>query len=75
MDDKAEMEKRMKISDKAEMNEKTEPKRNHVMVESREQKLVTCPHCWTDQRTERNFCYFCGAEFIYRDEQKKRIRG
>jgi predicted amidophosphoribosyltransferase len=53
------------------MNDKTEPKRNYVIVESREQKFVTCPHCWTDQRTERNFCYCCGARFIYHDEQGK----
>lgn len=42
---------------------------NYVMVESREQKFITCPHCWTDQRTDRDFCYGCGAEFIFLDEQ------
>jgi predicted amidophosphoribosyltransferase len=57
------------------MNEKTGPDKKHVMVESRKQRFVTCPHCWTEQRTERNFCYFCGAEFVYLDEQKKRING
>ena len=41
---------------------------NQVIVESRRSKVVTCPHCWTDQRTERDFCYRCGAEFIYLDE-------
>lgn len=56
------------------MHEKTESDRKHVMVESRKQKFVTCPHCWTEQRTERNFCYFCGAEFIYRDEQDKKVK-
>lgn len=53
------------------MDEKTGSNRNHIMIESRKQKLVTCPYCWTDQRTERDFCYRCGAEFIYRDEQEQ----
>lgn len=52
-----------------EETEKTDGKQ--VMVESRKLGFLTCPHCWTDQRTERNFCYFCGAGFIYRDEQEK----
>ena len=57
-------------------NNKTEPDKNHVMIESRGQKLVTCPYCWTDQRTGRDFCYCCGAVFLYRDEQiKKNING
>lgn len=43
-----------------------------VMVESRRQKFIACPHCWTEQRTERDFCYRCGAEFVYLDEAKKR---
>jgi len=42
-----------------------------VFIASRSQKLVTCPHCWTDQRTERDFCYRCGAEFVYLDETVK----
>lgn len=46
------------------MNEQIKNK-NNVIVESRSMKVITCPHCWTDQRTERDFCYRCGAEFIY----------
>jgi hypothetical protein len=42
-----------------------------VMVESRGQKFVTCPHCWTDQRTDRDFCYRCGSAFIYLDEARR----
>lgn len=38
---------------------------NYVLIESREQKFVTCPHCWTDQRTDRDFCYRCGAVFKF----------
>lgn len=26
---------------------------------------VVCPHCWTAQRSERDFCYHCGARFVY----------
>lgn len=37
---------------------------------SRDVKVVTCPHCWTEQHTERNFCYHCGARFVFRDEVK-----
>lgn len=43
-----------------------------VFVESRRLKTVTCPHCWTEQRTERDFCYRCGAVFAYLDEAGKR---
>jgi predicted amidophosphoribosyltransferase len=43
---------------------------NFIMVNSREQGFVTCPHCWTDQRADRDFCYRCGAVFIYKDELK-----
>ena len=38
---------------------------------SRSQKIVTCPHCWTTQRTERDRCYQCGAIFRYRDEEAR----
>ncbi len=54
------------------MDGKARSNRNHIMLESRKQKFVTCPYCWTDQRTERDFCYRCGAEFIYRDEQEQK---
>jgi len=30
---------------------------------------VTCPRCWTDQRSDRNICYCCGGAFLYLDEQ------
>lgn len=40
----------------------------YVMIESRGQKFITCPHCWTDQRTDRDFCYRCGASFFYLNE-------
>lgn len=48
----------------------TDKKTNNQAVhfESRMQNLITCPYCWTDQRTERNFCFGCGAEFLYLDE-------
>ena len=42
--------------------------KNLVPMPSRRQRFITCPHCWTDQRTDRDFCYRCGAEFIYLDE-------
>jgi len=54
------------------MNECKKTNINNVMVESRKQRFITCPHCWTDQRTERNFCYRCGAEFVYLEETGKR---
>jgi predicted amidophosphoribosyltransferase len=43
---------------------------NFVMVDSRDEGFVACPHCWTDQRTDRDFCYRCGTAFIYKDESK-----
>lgn len=46
------------------------PEKNQVLFQSRQEKVVTCPYCWTDQRTERNFCYHCGAGFTYRDDSK-----
>lgn len=52
------------------MNKKNKGNSNCVIVESRRQKTVSCPYCWTDQRTDRNFCYRCGAEFVYLDEMK-----
>lgn len=54
------------------MNLKAQPKIKSVIVKSRAQKYVTCPHCWTDQRTERDFCYRCGAAFVYLDEAANR---
>jgi predicted amidophosphoribosyltransferase len=42
-----------------------------VFVESRRLKTVTCPHCWTEQRTDRDFCYRCGAAFVYLDKAEK----
>lgn len=39
-----------------------------VYFESRRQRFATCPYCWTDQRTERDLCYRCSAEFVYLDE-------
>ena len=45
-----------------------------VVVPSRSQKFVTCPRCWTDQRTDRDFCYQCGAEFLYRDEGARSVQ-
>lgn len=50
-------------------NEKTNS--NFIMVKSRSQNFVTCPNCWTDQRTDRDFCYRCGSVFIYQDELKE----
>ncbi|MBR0596815.1 hypothetical protein [Sinanaerobacter chloroacetimidivorans] len=38
---------------------------------SRKCRTVTCPHCWTDQRADRNFCYRCGIKFMYADENEK----
>lgn len=52
------------------MENKNTAGNNFVTVYSREQGFVTCPHCWTDQRTDRDFCYRCGAVFIYKDELK-----
>lgn len=42
--------------------------KNQVFIPSRRQRLIACPYCWTDQRTDRDFCYRCGAEFTYLDE-------
>jgi hypothetical protein len=53
------------------MIEKTKIINKYVMIESRKQRFVTCPHCWTDQRTDRNLCYHCGAVFVYLDETAK----
>jgi len=50
------------------MKNNSKSSQNSVLFESRELKLVTCPHCWTDQRTERDSCYRCGAGFTYFDE-------
>lgn len=55
----------------AVMNEKIKWNRSCILINSRSQKSLTCPHCWTDQRTERDFCYRCGAVFVYLDELKK----
>ena len=49
---------------------KSKNQAKQVIVPSREVKILTCPYCWTDQRTERDFCYRCGAGFIYLDEVK-----
>lgn len=54
------------------MNEKNKKDGDCVLIDSRSQKSVTCPYCWTDQRTERDCCYRCGAVFLYLDELKKR---
>ncbi|MDF2656465.1 MAG: hypothetical protein K0R19_2939 [Bacillota bacterium] len=43
-------------------------KNQNVRFASRKQKVVTCPYCWTDQRSSRNFCYCCGAAFVFLDE-------
>ena len=50
------------------MNNSRPLEQKDVILASRKQNIITCPHCWTDQRTDRSFCYQCGAEFIYLDE-------
>jgi len=50
------------------MNRNKNTKEKQVIVKSRSIKIITCPYCWTDQRTERDFCYRCGAGFIYLDD-------
>ena len=44
-----------------------------AVFDSREEKSVVCPHCWTEQRTDREFCYHCGARFVYLDEAQRAI--
>lgn len=39
-----------------------------VTMKSRPKVAVVCPHCWTVQRSERDICYQCGAQFFYLDE-------
>lgn len=29
------------------------------------QSMVWCPHCWTQQRAERQVCYQCGAQMVH----------
>ena len=41
-----------------------------VFLPSRAVKAITCPHCWTAQRTERDFCCRCGAAFRFLDEER-----
>lgn len=55
------------------MKEKEKTNSNFIMVKTRSQNFVTCPNCWTDQRTERDFCYWCGSAFIYQDELKEEV--
>ena len=43
-------------------------KNQNASFASRKQKIVSCPFCWTDQRSSRNFCYACGATFSFLDE-------
>lgn len=40
-----------------------------VMFTTRPRVAVTCPLCWTEQRSRRNTCYHCEARFVYADEQ------
>lgn len=40
-----------------------------VAFATRPRLAVTCPHCWTDQRSNRDICYRCGISFHYLDEQ------
>lgn len=40
-----------------------------VSFTTRPRIAVFCPHCWTDQRSNRDFCYYCSASFVYLDEQ------
>ena len=40
-----------------------------VAFATRPRVSVTCPCCWTDQRSYRNACYHCGRAFLYLDEQ------
>ena len=44
-----------------------------AVFDSREARVVVCPHCWTEQRTERDFCYHCGARFVYTNEEQRAI--
>ena len=58
------------------MNRRPEPTpRREVLLPSRRVKTFTCPHCWTAQRTERDFCYRCGAAFRYLDEEARSQAG
>jgi len=40
-----------------------------VAFATRPRVSVSCPHCWTDQRSNRDTCYRCGVSFHYLDEQ------
>lgn len=51
------------------------PTSREVLVPSRTVKSILCPHCWTAQRTERDFCYRCGALFRYEDEERPHKAG
>lgn len=42
-----------------------------VLLQTRPAIFVTCPHCWTDQRAERDTCFRCGARFVYAEEAEQ----
>lgn len=42
-----------------------------VFFETRNEAMLSCPHCWTEQRSDRDFCYQCGAHFHFTDEESK----
>lgn len=54
------------------MEKITQEIKQFATAPSRNQRFITCPHCWTEQRTERDFCYRCGTRFIYLDEKAKK---
>ena len=48
------------------------PNRREVIFETRPNGPITCPHCWTAQQSDRDFCYRCEAKFIFLDEVNRR---
>lgn len=65
----------MSSSEKIKLNVKADSSMKNKMPDvtfpSRESGMVWCPHCWTYQRTNRDFCYCCLAKFFYLDEQDR----
>lgn len=42
-----------------------------AVFESRKPGIITCPHCWTEQHSDRDCCYQCAAPFVFLDECEK----
>lgn len=59
----------MMIKNENALLARTDADEKTVYLPTRPPMSVACPRCWTQQRAERDKCFYCGTRFAYLDEE------